>query len=125
MAQYDPVQDYHNHLHNLTPESESYVRPRIAFVHHHMLKLVPDRVFEPQQGGHLGTFTKLSSGNWHRLWGPKEATEKRFEGVDMERIMWETLRDVSCALKKKGLLGYMNRSKTCRKSEEFLKQVFG
>lgn len=121
MAQFDLTGDYHNTLNKVVEGQDGYVDPKIVFVHHNMLKLVPDNVFGSQ--GHY-EYTKLKSGQYTRLWGPQEGTEKKFGGVDMERVMWLTLREVTCSLKKKGLLGKKNKSDACQKCDEYIKAVF-
>ena len=125
MAQFDIIQDYQNYLNGaLTVEDSQYKKPSILFVHHNMLKLNPDRIFGTS--GHAD-YTRLSNGKWTRLWGPRQDTLDRFDGQDMEKIMWETLESVICGLAEKGLL-VLNPdegdSNSCELCHDYMNVVF-
>ena len=57
-----------------------------------------------------------------RLWGPKESQEKIF-GVDLEREVWDILRDIGCELDQT-LKDWVGRTRVCERAEEHYLEVF-
>jgi alpha 1,2-mannosyltransferase len=91
--------------------------PRVGFVHHNYPKLNAAEIM------HDGTTTRHSTGVAHRMWGPKQDTLNRFEGVDMEKKMWEAMRYTACDLEHHFMAWY-GRSGVCDGVQRYWEDVF-
>ena len=117
MVQYDPIQDSKRaRWRDTHPKPVVSVRPRpgekqtlshwvmeddkrkpkIAFVHHHMPKLKPSKVFGKNSP------TKDADGKPRRIWGKLGDVVDRFDGVDVEHAMWKEVCEVACELEEDG-----------------------
>lgn len=84
MKQAHPEWDYQHNSDRTANATE-----RTAFVHHNIVKLDPEKLFDH----HLISTKGEAKGR--RLWGTKGSTVNDF-GEDLERIVWEEVVKVAC-----------------------------
>ncbi|KEF61207.1 uncharacterized protein A1O9_02772 [Exophiala aquamarina CBS 119918] len=119
MSQFDPTADQKSH--GADSGQNDQVRP--LFVHANFPKLDPSSIFDDVSFGATGP-TKDDDGKLRRIWfdDEKEATE--FFGFDLERRMWEVLRDLACEYEGK-ISAWKGKSAICEHATTYWNTVFG
>lgn len=80
-------------LHEWTVSSDKR-RPKPIFVHHHLPKLHPTRMFNEKAP------TRDANRKLQRIWGSFKDTTTRFDGLDIEMYMWQELCTAACELEE-------------------------
>ncbi len=116
MVQYHPGDDLSVHNGTWPTEQKSNtVRP--FFLHAHLPKLNVGRMLDES------TLTS-PAGQALRLWGDKEGIQKLFEGRDMEKEVWQEMKDTTCALE--GVMkDWRERHNLCTRVKEHYLSLFG
>ncbi|KAI9806595.1 MAG: hypothetical protein M1825_006052 [Sarcosagium campestre] len=117
MVQYNPTDDY-----NLTQQGLYRVidrsvadPPRRAFVHANYPKTNAANLLD-----HAATVHP--DGVRHRMWGPKEETERAF-GVDLERFVWKEMTFTGCGLER-DFAAWKEKTGICDKVQDHWQKVF-
>ena len=115
MVQYHPVDDLV--VHNgtwATEEDSGALRP--FFLHAHSPKLNFARMLDEH------TLTS-PAGKAIRLWGDKQGTEKKFSGRDIEKEVWQEMKDITCALEHL-MKDWRGKKKLCMRVKEHYGELF-
>lgn len=116
MVQYHPGDDLS--VHNGTWPTEPHSNTvRAFFLHAHLPKLNVGRMLDES------TLTS-PAGQALRLWGEKDHMQKLFEGRDMEKEVWQEMKDTTCALE--GVMkDWRERQNLCTRVKEHYLALFG
>ncbi|EMC93301.1 glycosyltransferase family 71 protein [Baudoinia panamericana UAMH 10762] len=117
MVQFDPFQDYHNAT---TP-----YRPRPFFLHVNFPKIDPGQIFIPE---HLsfGVLTPVldSDNSMRRIWhSTTPAALEFFMGEDVEKAMWEEVKDIACTYEKT-IRAWRGKKDVCHNATVYYDHVF-
>ena len=121
MLQADIKQDYLDHVSSRRSRRTYSVPP--AFVHHNMLKLVPGMIFG--KTGSADYTRRMRSGEYTRIWGPKEDSWGIFGEDDLEKVMWEVVETVTCEIQERGYLeeGHGWSQDACEQTRHYMSTV--
>jgi alpha 1,2-mannosyltransferase len=119
MAQFDPAEDSKSH--DASPGTNAEIRP--LFVHANFPKLDPSSIFQDVSFGATGP-TKDADGKLRRIWFDDEQKAIDFFGFDLERRMWEVLRDLACEFEGK-ISAWEGKSAVCEQATTYWNTVFG
>jgi len=116
MVQYHPGDDLSVHNGTWpTEQTSNTVRP--FFLHAHLPKLNVGRMLDE-------TTLTSPAGEALRLWGSKEGVQKLFEGRDLEKEVWQEMRDTTCALE--GVMkDWRGKENLCTRVKEHYLALFG
>lgn len=124
MAQSDPVQDY-----NMSPEEQqaafkNHARlPRPFFVHANYPKIDPGQIFDASSFLRAGP-TIDSDGTMRRIWHANATETISFFGFDLERRLWDIVKDVACKYEK-AFISWKGKKDVCLKAERYWNAIFG
>ena len=115
MVQHHPADDLvvHNGTWATEKDSES-LRP--FFLHAHLPKLNVGRLLDES------TLTS-PTGNAIRLWGDKEGIQKKFGGRDVEKEVWQEMKDTTCTLEHV-MRDWRGRKQLCTRVKEHYGELF-
>lgn len=123
MAQFDPIQDYNLSIGEQQTGLQAHTsKPQPFFVHANYPKLDPGQIFETSSFTRPGP-TFDSDGSRRRIWHSNETDTTSFFGFDLERRLWETVKDVACTYEHSFISwrGYIN---VCLKAKIYWDTVF-
>lgn len=118
MAQFDPTDDSKSQ-HNIAGQ---HVNIRPLFVHANFPKLDPASIFEDVSFGATGP-TKDADGKLRRIWFDDEQAAVNFFGFDLERRMWEVVRDLACEYEGK-ISAWKGKSDVCKHATTYWNTIF-
>lgn len=116
MVQHHPGDDLREYNATWAIDKDSNaVRP--FFLHAHHPKLNMGRMLDES------TLT-TPTGQALRLWGDKESIQKQFDGRDMEKEVWQEMKDMTCSLE--GVMAdWRERQNLCIRAKEHYLALFG
>lgn len=118
MAQFDPIADSKSKPAGAGEDAKA----RPLFVHANFPKLDPSSIFDDVSFGATGP-TKDTDGKLRRIWFDDEQTAADFFGFDLERRMWEVLRDLACEYEGK-ISAWDGKSDICKQTTNYWSSVF-
>ena len=96
MVQYDPRGDLEiQSRSDISTEQKLQARQRPLFVHANFPKFDPATIFLEEAMG-ASNPTRDANGTIQRIWHATEAESIKFFGFDLERRLWEEVRNVAC-----------------------------
>jgi alpha 1,2-mannosyltransferase len=95
MLQFDPTQDLQTVQRHLYGQSAILSSPRPFFLHANFPKLNPATIFLDLSFGAAGP-TRDADGTIRRIWYENSTTATALFGFDLERRLWEEIRDIAC-----------------------------
>lgn len=124
MAQGDPIEDYERNLH-VKPGSEdkSLAEVRPLFLHVNFPKLDPGSIFDDMSFGAIGP-TKDADGTLRRIWHDTQEKAVEFFGFDLERKVWEIVRELACEHEDR-IIAWQGKTAVCETATTYWNTVFG
>ncbi len=114
MVQWHAVDEYNSR--NITDASKKK-KPRPFFLHANIPKMNVGRLLDDNPGIYLeGTEQRI------RVWGKEESMMAMF-GYDVERFVWNEMRDLACQLKDT-MKDFQGRWQICRRAQEHYREMF-
>ncbi|RMZ82734.1 hypothetical protein DV738_g1557, partial [Chaetothyriales sp. CBS 135597] len=95
MLQSDPAQDLERSMELLYGETTNLTNPRPFFIHANFPKFRPSSIFTDKSFGASGP-TRDDDGQMRRVWHENAAASTAEFGFDLERRLWEEIRDIGC-----------------------------
>jgi len=95
MLQFDPTQDQQIFEPHLYEQSAKFDTPRPFFVHANFPKFSPATIFREFSFGASGP-TRDADGTIRRVWHNNSDAATALFGFDLERRLWEEIRDIAC-----------------------------
>ncbi|KAK5081723.1 mannosyltransferase [Lithohypha guttulata] len=123
MAQFDPMQDFdpdHEKQEAALVLGDMYPRP--YFVHVNLPKLDPGQIFDYESFGATGP-TKDSDQNMRRIWFDNEEQAVDFFGFDLEKKVWNVVREIACEYEN-AILSWKGKKDICKKALRYWDAVF-
>ncbi|RMD44490.1 hypothetical protein DV735_g679, partial [Chaetothyriales sp. CBS 134920] len=95
MLQADPMDDFERSIEDLYGETTNLTEPRPFFIHANFPKFRPSTIFTDKSFGAQGP-TRDADGTMRRVWHENGAASAEVFGFDLERRLWEEIRDIGC-----------------------------
>ncbi|RMZ78952.1 hypothetical protein DV737_g3668, partial [Chaetothyriales sp. CBS 132003] len=95
MLQFDPAHDFKHSMEIMYGETTNLTEPRPFFIHANFPKFNPSTIFTDKSFGAVGP-TRDADGTMRRIWHESSAISTTFFGFDLERRLWEEIRDIGC-----------------------------
>ena len=95
MLQFDPTLDLQTVQPDTQWQSANIASPRPFFVHANFPKFNPATIFRDESFGAAGP-TRDADGTIRRIWQENSAAATALFGFDLERRLWEEIRDIAC-----------------------------
>ena len=97
-------------------EKKEKKKPRPFFLHANLPKLNVARMLDEKAIYEPGTEKRI------RVWGKEESLRAMF-GFDVERMVWNEMREMACQLKE-SMADFMGRNKICARAQEHYREMF-
>ena len=123
MAHFDPIQDYRPTItEQNAAQDANQTYPRPYFLHVNFPKLDPGQIFDPESFGAAGP-TKDADGKMRRIWFDDAQSSISFFGFDLEKKVFEVVRDIACEYAGK-IKSWRGKLHVCGKAQRHYDNVF-